>query len=215
MAFGRLLAVVVAAASLAAARVVSEEGRASRSLLVQRVGGSSPADAKEHDASTAGGVLGACDLPGVGIRFRSPEVTWSLAEARAGIRIEYEIGVAEDVKAVVPVAQDAGQCDRPGPSGLIVFEELKGGGERYCLCDRGLCPEPTGTAITLRKGVYPRVFAWDGRNWTEPSDHPTARGRPFPPGSYVLTVSAVGRWQAPEGERNFRVAASFDVRLTP
>ena len=66
------------------------------------------------------------DFPGVRIRFKSPKSTWSLAEARAGIHIGYEVRIDQDVEGVVPVAQDAGQCDLPGPSGLVLFEALRG-----------------------------------------------------------------------------------------
>ncbi len=80
-------------------------------------------------------------MPGVSIVFRSPVTcTYTLAQAQGGIMIPYDVVVASDVAGVTPARQDAGNCGAPGSSGLVVFEQVAGGGQSYCLCDTGLSP---------------------------------------------------------------------------
>ncbi|NOZ00800.1 MAG: hypothetical protein GXP54_02795 [Deltaproteobacteria bacterium] len=153
------------------------------------------------------------NLPGVSIRFAADRCSWTLAEAAAGIEIPYSVVVDDDFQDVFPMPQDAGQCGQPGTSGLILFEKLAGGDQSYCICDTGLCMGPDNKPVTLKKGEYAGVFQWDGVNWAGPSDTGNPKGQPFPPGTYTLTVSAVGSTDNPEGPA-FKVEGTLEIQLT-
>ena len=153
----------------------------------------------------------ASTLPGVTIVLSSAACTFTLAEAAAGIAIPYSVVVTQPVAGVLPRPQDSGQCGQPGPSGLIVFERLTGGDEGYCICDTGLCMGPSDEPVDLDAGVYPGSFAWDGHNWAGPSDTGNPKGAPFPPGDYVLTVSAKGELAA--GDEPFEVVGTMTLHL--
>jgi hypothetical protein len=175
--------------------------------------------AAQSDAPSAGpdaaglcSVTSASSLPGVSIAFRSPVIcTFTLAQAQAGIAIPYDVVVASDVADVVPVPQDAGSCGAPGSSGLIVFEQLAGGGQSYCLCDTGLCPPGSLQPVTLHAGSYGSSFGWSGRNWAGGSDTGNPMGAAFPAGSYALSVSAKGN----QGGASFVVTTTLTIHLTP
>jgi hypothetical protein len=164
------------------------------------------------DAAGRCSVTSASSLPGVSIAFRSPVVcTFTLAQAQAGIAIPYDVVVASDVADVVPVPQDAGNCGAPGSSGLIVFEQLGGGGQSYCLCDTGLCPPGSLPPVTLHAGSYGSSFGWSGRNWAGASDTGNPMGAAFPAGNYALSVSAKGT----QGGASFVVTTTLTIHLTP
>lgn len=156
-------------------------------------------------------------LAGVKIEFTTERCSWFVYEALDGIEIPYRLVVEADVPFVKPKPQDVGGCGKPGESGLILFEELAGGQSRYCLCDVGLCPQPSDEPITVKKGVYPGVFIWDGLNWEGPSDTNKPKGKPFPPGRYTLTVSAKGQAKLFGGTtyQDFEVSATWPVELKP
>jgi hypothetical protein len=153
-------------------------------------------------------------LPGVAIEFTTADCTYTLAEAAAGIEIGYRVVAAADVPNVVPTPQDAGGCGKPGPSGLIPFAKLEGNNQSYCICDEGICPS-NPSAVTVPAGSYPGTFAWDGVNWTGPSDFGNPKGEPFPPGDYTLTVSAIGKWDDAGTQKDFSVKGTFVVHLVP
>lgn len=179
-----------------------ECGPVCRTATVESDGGAVTDSGAMPDASVPRDcVLGtASSLPHVQIVSKATQCVFSLAEARAGISIPYDVVIDEDVPGFAPV--------QPYPYGanvssLFVAELLRGGSQSYCLCDQGLpyasCPlsdgglsHPNGTACeptTLKKGVYSRAFIWDGVNWTGPSDTGNPKGSPFPPGDYTLTIS--------------------------
>lgn len=154
------------------------------------------------------------DLDGVRIEISGERCVWSVGEARAGIRIPYRLVIEKATKGVTPEPLDDGRCTRPGPGRLILFEQLGDSQHRYCLCDGGLCPYRP-TAVTLKPGTYPAVFYWDGLNWTGPSDTGNPKGKPFPPGTYNLTIVARGRTAAGKTKAPFLVLASLEITLTP
>ena len=169
----------------------------------------------------AGGGAAACQtlatssLPGVSIEFTTSDCSYTLAEAAAGITIDYEVIVEADIPNLFPQPQDEGGCDQPGPSGLILFENLSGGGQRYCVCDVGVCPGPSGDPGTAIQGVHPATFLWDGRNWTGPSDTGVPKGDPFSAGEYTLSVSAVGTFDDAGAQAPFQVEGTFVIHLLP
>lgn len=150
-------------------------------------------------------------LPGVTIAFRAPvDCIFTLAQAAAGISIPYDVIVANDVANVVPTPQDVGHCERPGASGLILFERLASAWQNYCVCDTGYCGGGYLPAETLRAGTYGSAFAWDGKNWGGPSSTHNPEGAPFPAGVYTLVVSATGTYWG----STFTVSATLAIRLT-
>jgi hypothetical protein len=179
------------------------------------------ADASTDGASDAAGDSGGCqvtsetDLAGAHIELDASRCVFTLAQAAAGIAVGYDVVVDADVQNVVPRAQDAGGCDAADRSGLIPFELVSGAGQRYCLCDVGLCPAPSGAPVTLLAGRYHHTFTWDGRNWTGPSDTGNPQGAPFPQGTYALRVSAVGSQPADGSTTSFTVAGTLAIRLVP
>jgi hypothetical protein len=150
-------------------------------------------------------------LAGVHIVFPAQRCSFTLAEAAAGIEIDYDVVVGAGAPAMVRTRpQDGGGCGMPGPSGLIVFEDLSGGGQRYCRCDEGLCPGGE-TMSSLVEGTHRATLMWTGRNWMGPSDTGMPLGAPFPAGEYVLRVSSVGR----AGATEYSVEGTLAIELTP
>ncbi|MCC6996584.1 MAG: hypothetical protein IT370_18380 [Deltaproteobacteria bacterium] len=149
-------------------------------------------------------------LDGVSLAVRGPCV-FTLAQARAGLSVPFDIVVAHAVPGVVATPQDGGQCERADASGLIPFAELTGGGQRYCLCDTGLCVPPSTTPVTLAAGTTSAQFTWDGVNWTGPSDTNNPKGAAFPAGSYTLRISATGTVNGTA----FTIAATYPITLVP
>jgi hypothetical protein len=165
------------------------------------------------DTPTAPVVTPACPqgkstLDGVCIGFPATDARFTQAEAASGVSIPYTITVTRAV-TIDARAQDAGHCGRPGPSGLIVMEDLSGTGGSYGIRDTGLCAG--GAHISkLVPGSYEGTFHWDGRSWAGPSDTGNPKGPPFPPGRYTLDVSAVGT----VGGQAFEVVGSLPVTIT-
>lgn len=158
-------------------------------------------------------------LPGVSIEILG-QCRFTLAEARRGLEIPYQIVITDDVPAE---AHQEGGCDQPGPGGLILTARLAGAHHSYCDCDRGGCP-PTvpPPLVDLRPGIYRSVFTWDGLEWNGPSDtDPPPRRRPFPAGAYTLTLSGVGYLGPPpkpyavDHSIRFAVSAVADIELVP
>ena len=155
-------------------------------------------------------------LPDVSLHFLATDCSFTLAEAAAGLTIDYEVEIAADVPGVAPEAQDAGNCETPQPYGLVVHEVLAGGAEQYCLCDVGLCPGNPLPPVTLGAGTYPGSFGWQGENWGGPSDFGAPKGAPFPAGTYDLVVSATGTvTEAGSLPVPFSVTGKLPITLTP
>lgn len=165
-------------------------------------------DAPAADAAPCVGESGST-LAGVSIAVAGPCV-FTLAQAAAGIEIPYQVVAVAAVADVRPAAQDAGGCGQPGPTGLILFETVAGGGQQYCLCDTGLCA-PAMPLTTVPAGSFPATFSWNGRNWTGPSDFGNPVGPPFPEGDYTFRVSATGT----AGGAAFEVFATYPITLVP
>jgi hypothetical protein len=156
------------------------------------------------------------DLSGAHVTIDSSRCVFTLAEAAAGITIGYDVVIDAAIPGIVSNPQDDGHCGRADASGLIPFASLAGGmAQRYCMCDVGLCPTPSGSPVTLVAGRYAHSFQWDGRNWTGPSDTARPEGAPFPAGTYTLTVSAVGTQPADGASVPFSVMGTLTITLVP
>jgi hypothetical protein len=154
------------------------------------------------------------NLPGVQIEFPG-QCEWPVDRVRDGISIPYEVVVDEAVGGVIPEPTDAGGCDRPGESGLILGETIAGNDQKWCRCDTGLCMEPNYEPRTLEPGSYRGEITWEGHNWNGPSDYGAERGELFPPGTYKVHVEAVGQRARPDdGNEDFRVESTLKIELT-
>lgn len=154
------------------------------------------------------------NLSGVSLTFPTgTKCSFTLAEAKAGLSFPWELTIEEE-HSVIPEPQDAGHCATPAEHGLITFGEVSDGFENtWCLCDEGECgeePKPT----TLVPGEYSGTIAWDGVNWTGPSDTETPKGEPFPAGEYIVEVSATGTVGEGPAVRHFRVEAELPITLS-
>jgi hypothetical protein len=137
------------------------------------------------------------ELPGdrfVRFDFPAQRCRFTLAEAAEGITFRYGVEVIADEPAMVESASLSEQsCALPmaGPN-LFLLERVSGGAQSFCDCDHGwLCPVAPRLVRGATPGRFERRLTWDGRNWNGPSDTGTARGTPFPPGEYVVSIQAL------------------------
>ncbi len=143
--------------------------------------------------------------------------SFTQAEALAGIDIAYQVVTKAAVDSVFPEPLDQGGCSTPDDSGLIVFEELDsttGGTEHYCLCDTGLCAATEPEAVTVPAGTFDKTFQWGGRDFNGPSDTGQEPGAAFPPGLYVLRLSATGQQELNGARQAFDIGAAMTLRIT-
>ena len=167
----------------------------------------------------------ASTIPHVHLELASTACVFTLAQARAGIVIPIDVFVDQDVDDFTATPYD----HEPNAGPFRILENLAGGSESYCVCDLGLplffCPLQDGgrgyersfcPPITLRRGVYPIDFKWDGRNWSGPSDvgRSLPEGATFPAGDYTLSVSAAPATVGDAGTPA-ALSATFLVRLVP
>lgn len=165
-----------------------------------------PADAPgTTDAAGCAPGTGSTTLPALTVGFPPQRCVYTLAEAAAGITLAYEVNVASAV-----TIEQMLNCESGGPSGAVVVEAVQGGGQRYCVCDTGLC-FPTTITPTLVPGSYPSTLPWTGRNWDGPSDTGMPLGPPFPAGDYAFDVRITGT----SGGAGFVVTGSLPIRLVP
>ncbi len=168
-------------------------------------------------ASSSGetGVMLGCDgagslnLEGVCIVFPPQQDSFTLAEAKAGVLFKYEVVVLADLPGVT--TESINTCEQTGPGGLFVGEQIEGGGQSYCLCDQGKCPQPVEPPFMLAAGNYPGSLPWDGVNWSGPSDFNNPKGPPFPPGMYTVRIRTIGQHKG----QPYEVIGELPITLTP
>jgi hypothetical protein len=160
-------------------------------------------------------------LPGFSIRFPDAAgCSFKLSQARAGLRIPYQVVATQQLTGVRSRPQDIGGCGVAKPGELSLFEKLSGNQQSYALNDVGGCGGiHPGPSQTIEPGTTEYTFEWDGRNWTGPSDTTVPKGEPFPSGVYTLQVRAVGEYNDTSGDDAgtgslFEVAGSIDILLT-
>ena len=149
-------------------------------------------------------------LPGVRFDLSGNRCRYTLAEAAAGVQFVYRVVVDADVVGVQSSPASPASCAGPDASGLVVEPSLGGNNQQYCMCDCGL---GTGapTTSTLSAGTYEAHFAWDGTNWTGPSDFGNPHGAAFSPGSYQFQVRVDGM----VGTTPFTMTGAVQFDLTP
>ena len=139
-------------------------------------------DANTDSAMPMCATGGSSNLPDVTIEFPAQPCVFTLAQAAAGITIDYDVVVANMVTGVIPAPQDAGQCDGPGSSGLITFERLDGGGQSYCICDQGaVLPAAHDPHRSHRRDLRRRLHL-DGQQLGRALGHRYAYGTAVPGG---------------------------------
>lgn len=151
------------------------------------------------------------NLPGVRLSFPDDPCAISQSSALAGIAIPYDVVIDNDVMGINSVPHYCGNA--AGPSGLIVFEELAGGAEKYCVCEGGSCPPSPPSFVALSRGTYRSSFVWNGRNFQGPSTADASLGTPFPRGTYTLTITSVGSWNADGGFQQFSISATRQLQV--
>lgn len=149
------------------------------------------------------------NLPGIRIEFTTTDCSWTLAQARAGLHVDYRVRVDRDIKGIVPAASGACGCGQPHISGLTLTEELQGADHRVCIGNAETCLGPVEEPVTLRKGTYPGTMTLEGPSEARAGNRAGATGVPFAPGNYTLTVRAAGVRQGRKGRSNFQLAGSF------
>jgi hypothetical protein len=157
------------------------------------------------------------DLPGVALTFDGAPCSYSQAEIAAGIQIPYHEEIDQPLGNLYPIQADAGRCQQPDEAGLIVSYDISGGGQRYCLCDQGLCA-PQSFTTSPAVGNYYHQIVWDGRNWYGPSDTGNPEGAPFPVGTYTVTLTATGNTSGiPDATSAapFTLTATRTITITP
>jgi hypothetical protein len=152
------------------------------------------------------------------VRIVFPEggYAYTLAEAARGVKIEYTIVVEGDREGVSPRPFGPSFLEPPGPSGLRPRERLSGNGQNYCLEDFGLAAPPREEDHpfkTLKKGTYRHAFEWDGRNWSGPSDTQNPKGKPFPAGTYDVTVLLHGTLATDKGPVPYEITGKTKIVL--
>jgi hypothetical protein len=131
--------------------------------------------------------------------------------------IPYHEEIDSPLPGLHPTQADDGGCQQPDAAGLIVGYTISGGGQRYCLCDQGLCA-PRAFMTSAAAGNYYHQIAWDGRNWNGPSDTGNAEGAPFPPGTYTVTLTATGTVDGVADQLSagsFTMTATRTITITP
>jgi hypothetical protein len=192
---------------------IGQPGFGASSSMVQSSDASTPKEDPPDQDRQANSSTDLPPLPGVRIEFITQRATWTLDEAATGLQVEYAVKIDHDIANVHPAPQDSGWCGDPGPSGLVVFEDLRGNGQRYCGCNLGLCLEPPVEYRTLKRGSYPGIFEWEGKNSYGSTNPLQPKGDPFPPGRYALTLSGVGQRLVGNEETYFRVTGTFEFEL--
>lgn len=141
----------------------------------------------------------------VKIEFPKGGYKLTLAEVAKGVKLKYKVVVARDVEGVVALGTPPSYHEPAGPSGLHPHESITGKGQSYSLVDFGLAPPPREVAKKLKKGSYEHSFEWDGRNWSGPSDFGNPKGKPFPAGTYEVTVTIRGKLVTDKGKVPYEI----------
>jgi hypothetical protein len=157
------------------------------------------------------------NLPGAALTFDGAPCSYSQAEIAAGIGIPYHEEIDQPLAGLYPIQGDAGRCQQPDEAGLIVSFDISGGGQRYCLCDQGLCAAQS-FSTSAAVGNYYHQILWDGRNWYGPSDTGNPEGAPFPVGTYTITLTATGNTSGISDATSaapFTLTATRTITITP
>ncbi len=149
----------------------------------------------------------------VSFEFEQLRYRFTQAEAMGGVALNYDLVVRGDTPPLAVFRDSECSGNNLGASGILVFEEITGNGQRYAWDDCGLGFFPETEAKPIPQGRYAYTMQWDGRNWAGPSDTNNPKGPPFPPGEYMLTVSTWGVVEESDGARYFRIEGKVPVEI--
>lgn len=149
----------------------------------------------------------------VQIEFPKDGYRYDLANVAKGIKIEYKVIVKKDCEGVIARPYGPSFAEPPGPSGLHPRERISGMGEMYCLFDKGLGQPPREVVRLLKRGTYLHSFAWEGRNWSGPSDTGNPKGKPFPAGTYDVRVTMNGLLATDKGKLPYQISGKTKLVL--
>ena len=181
-----------------------------------------PASCKAENAAKVA-ACGTCaptysgSIPGAALDLSQTPCTFSISAAKGVFKLPYRFKVLSS--QAVSVAGNMGSCPPPPGDifgGFAMFHTVSGGSQNWCLCDTGLCapsdPPPAPSVV----GTYDVTFAWDGNNFSGPSDTGFKPGPAFPPGSYVFSVTVAGKVKGADGGvASFKGEAKLPITLTP
>ncbi len=155
------------------------------------------------------------DLPGAKIELKLKTCRFSLAQAAKGLSFDYVIKIAKGAVAVVPGRLDAGVCQQPGASGLIINERIAGKkpGKVYHNLHGGLCEGIKLLPRTLTLGNHQGAMKWKGRSWFGPSDTNTKPGPFFGAGTYLLSIWAEGVHSVDGRQAKYRIESTVEITL--
>lgn len=177
-----------------------------------------PADGGPQTSDGGNCIVGeSSSFPYAALIFDEAPCSYTQAEVAAGIAIPWHEEIGASYTGVHPTQGDAGRCQQPDTAGLIVTFDIVGGGQQYCLCDQGLCA-PQSFTTSSAGGSYYHAIAWDGRNWSGPSDTGNPEGASFPVGTYLVTLTATGTIDAIPGAFSggpFMMGATRTITITP
>jgi len=175
-----------------------------------------PLDLRPDSSGNLCQASGTSTLEGVRLDTADNPCELSLADIQSVPAVfNYSVIADKDAFGVISVPLDGGECDQPDPgSNLRVQETIEGNGQKYCLCDTGLCMfQPTPQ--TVPQGTWPVEFSWDGTNWNGPSDTGNPHGPLFVPGAYTFTVQAEGVLVLNDGtQQTWNMTSSWTFTLT-
>lgn len=154
-------------------------------------------------------------LAGVDLEFPHQPCELSIAQAAAGFDVAYVVHVDQAVEQVRPEPLDAGWCEQPGTSGLILHAELGDDAHTYCECDVGLCPPVDRPRVTLSPGDYPGSVHLEAHDWMGPSDTGVGPGADFPAGAYDVVLTARGVVGTSLQARGYIVEGRLGMRFGP
>lgn len=129
------------------------------------------------------------NLTGVDFVFPHQSCQLGLADAQNGFDVQFTVHVEQPLDAVQVQPLDAGQCEQPGTSGLIVHAELGDETHLSCQCDVGVCQPVSRPAISLAPGDYPASVHLIAKDWQGTA---ATAGAVFPPGGYDVVLQARG-----------------------
>ncbi|MBN1959579.1 MAG: hypothetical protein JW841_01420 [Deltaproteobacteria bacterium] len=153
------------------------------------------------------------DLPGVSIEFPHQSCDYTIEQAQLGFYVDYIVKINETITDVIPRALDTGDCEKPGPSGLVIHYQFGDDPYVYCQCNTQLCTNEPLATVTLEPGEFASHVWVQARQWQGPSDTNEMPGDPFPVGEYDVILVAEGVEGVALKAWPFHIIGRYQVRL--
>ena len=155
-------------------------------------------------------------IPGATLDLSQTPCVFSISAAKGVFSLPYKIHVASAQKLSVPATNGCNATPTPETGAVVLETVVAGGGQKWCVCDVGLCQVQTPPFTPTIPGDYTVDFTWDGKNWFGPSDTGNQPGPAFPTGTYEFRVSIAGKHQHEDGTTvPFAATAVLPIELVP